>query len=247
MKTALAAVMVATLLLLGACGSQPSKASQMEAARLNTRMGVDFAQKGQYPAAIERLQRAIGQDEKYPSAHAAIAWVYQAQGDLKKAERHYRRAIALDASDPTLKNNFGSFLCSLGKVEEGERYLLDAIKDPRYPTPAAAWTNAGICVKATDAEKSERYLREALRIEPDSQEALSQMAILSFRMNDYLRTRAFLQRFDLVKTATPELLYVAARTELALGDNAAARAFESRLLKEFPMSSEAATLRKQTR
>lgn len=245
-RTTSALLLVAVLALTG-CASQPSKAQRMEAARLNTRMGVDYAQKGQYAAALERLKRAVDQDEQYASAHAAIAWVYQAQGEIKKAERHYRRAVALDSNDPSLKNNFGTFLCSLGKAEEGERYLMDAIKDPRYPTPAVAWTNAGICFKISDIEKAERYLREALRADPNAREALAQMAILSFRIGDHLRARAFLQRYDLQKSATAELLYVAARTESALGDVEAARAFEARLLKEFPLSSEAATLKPRTR
>jgi type IV pilus assembly protein PilF len=247
MKSLVAAFACIALLLTAACASAPQKAREMEAARLNTRMGVDYAQKGQYPSALQRLQRALSQDEQYVDAHVAIAFVYQAQGDTKKAERHYRRALALNSTDPSLKNNFGTFLCSVGKIEEGERYLLDAVKDPRYPTPAVAWTNAGLCVKKSDEAKAEQYFREALRIDVGSREALAQMALLSHRHQDYLRTRAFLQRYDLQKSATAELLYVAARTERALGDAAAAAALEARLLKEFPLSTEAATARSPAR
>lgn len=242
-------ILLISMLVLGlaACAAQPSKAKRVEAARLNTTMGVDYAKQGQLSAALDRLKRAIDQDPGYPAAQAAIAWVYQTQGEARLAERHYRRALSLDPDDPLLKNNFGTFLCAQGRAEEGERYLLEAIRDPRYPTPVAAWTNAGLCFKDRDEEKAERYLREALRVDPQARDALAQLAVLSFRKQDYLRTRAFLQRYDLQVSATSELLYLAARTEAALGDTNGASVFEARLLKEFPLSTEAATVRTQSR
>src|SRR3546814_3680975 len=65
------------------------------------------------------------------------------------------------------------------------------------------------------------------------------MALLSFDQRDFLRTRAFLQRYDLKRGATPELLGVAARTEYALGNHEGAVEFARRVVQEFPASKEA--------
>src|SRR5690606_25597650 len=91
-------------------------------------------------------------------------------------------------------------------------------------------------------EQAERYLRRALQIDPAYREALEVMARLSYEQGDYLRTRAFLQRYDLSSGATAELLYIASRAEAALGDDAAADVFERRLRLEFPESKQAAQL-----
>jgi type IV pilus assembly protein PilF len=224
---------------LAGCASQETLADRAGAARVNTQLGINYAQRGQYTIAIDKLKRAIKQDESSAPAHAAIAYVYQNTGELHKAEHHYRRALDLAPEDPALKNNFGVFLCSQNRFGEAEAAFLEAARDPRYATPAAAWTNAGLCMKSHDLEKAEQYLREALQLQPDYRDALAQMAIVSFRQGEYLRTRAFLQRYDLGKSASADLLYIAARTEEALGDTKAARDFERRLQTEFPESAEA--------
>lgn len=234
------------LLVLGlaACASTSGKASNMaEAARLNTKLGVDYAQQGEYALALDKLKRAVVQDETNADAHSGLAFVYQRLGDAKLAEKHYRLALALDRSNPALKNNFGVFLCANEQSAEAERYLVEAAQSQLYATPAAAWTNAGVCIKARDLSRAEGYFREALRVAPDYPEALAQMALVAFARQDYLRTRAFLQRYDLLKRPNPELLYAGARAETALGDFAAAELYNTQLLQQFPQSSEAATLR----
>jgi type IV pilus assembly protein PilF len=236
------------LLVLGlvGCASSSGKAGNLiEAARLNTEAGVKYAQKGEYSPALERLKRAVVQDESYANAHAGLAFVYQRLGDTRLAEKHYRRALALDDGNPALKNNFGVFLCASDQSAEAERYLLDAAQSPIYATPAAAWTNAGVCVKSRDPVRAEGYFREALRVAPDYSEALAQMALVSFARQDYLRTRAFIQRYGVLKNPNPELLYVGTRAETALGDLHAAELYATQLLQQFPQSPEAATLRSQ--
>lgn len=240
---------IALLLVLGltACASEQTRSENRNAARVNTQLGMSYAERGQYDIALEKLNRAIKQEETLASAHAAAAFVYQKTGDAKKAERHYRRALEIDTEDPALKNNFGVFLCGQQRNEEAERYFLEAARNPRYATPEAAWTNAGLCLKHYDLDKAEKYLREALGRRPDSREALAQLAVISFHKNEYLSARAFLQRYNLTTSATAELLYVAARTEAELGDMAAARQYEQRLKLEFPESEEAASSNQSTK
>ncbi len=161
-------------------------------------------------------------------------------GEVDKAEKHYRRALKLEKDEPALNNNFGVFLCERGRGPEAETYFLTAATNPQYATPEAAWSNAGRCLKDHDLAKAEIYLREALKINPDAREALAQMAIISFRKGDYMRVRAFLQRYNLTQEPTAELLSLAALTEDALDDPKAAAAYRQRLRREFPESDEAA-------
>lgn len=239
---------IALMLALGltACASEQKRSENRNAARVNTQLGINYAERGLYDIALEKLNRAIKLDDKLAAPHVAAAFVYQKTGDARKAERHYRRALELDPEDPALKNNFGVFLCGQLRAIEAESYFLEAARSPRYGTPDAAWTNAGLCLKSYDLDRAEKYLREALAIRPDSREALAQLAVISFHKQEYMRARAFLQRYNLKTSATAELLFVAARTEEALGDPGAARLYEQRLKLEFPESEEAASSSQST-
>lgn len=234
-------------LLLAACGAQSDikGADLLEAARINTQLGIDYMRKGQMDMALDKLKRAVDQDPNLAIAHSSLAFVYSRHGENELAEKEYRKALSLDSENASVRNNFGVFLCGQGKIAEAERYFLEAAQDKRYATPEAAWTNAGVCLRKSDPDKAERYFRAALEINREFPDALSQMAWLSYQKHDYWRARAFVQRYELVGQTTPETLWIGALTERQLGDNAAADKYEKRLKTEFPESEEAAKLLKK--
>lgn len=237
---------VILVLLLSACASSDFKgADLLEASRVNTQLGIDYMRKGQPKLAEEKLTRAIKQDPGNSMAHTTLAFVYQRMGDAQKAEKTYRKALQVDPSNSSTRNNFGVFLCEQGKVAEAEKYFLEAAYDKQYATPEAAWTNAGVCVRRLDLEKAERYFRSALETNNEFPDALAQMAWLTHQKKDYWRSRAFLQRYELVGAATPETLLIGVLNERALEDVNAAMAYERRLKIEFPNSEEAANLSKR--
>lgn len=219
-----------------------------EAARLNTDMGIEYMRKGQFDLALEKLQRAIEQDDELGSAHSAIALLHQRRGEPKLAGKHFREALALNADDPVTLNNFGAFLCGQGEIEDAEEVFLRAAKNRDNVAPADAWANAGICARGDPKalDRAEGYLREALRLNSRHGNALAQLAQVSLDKKDYLRARAFLQRYESSFRPNAQTLWIGAQTERALGDNAAARSYERRLRGEFPDSREADEMQKKT-
>jgi type IV pilus assembly protein PilF len=241
-------VAAALALALAACTTtemQPapgaSKPDLKEAARLNTQLGIDYMRKGQFDIALEKLEKALEQDDELGIAHSAIALVYQRKGETKLAGKHYREALDLNADDPVTLNNFGIFLCGQGEPEEAEKIFVRAAKHRDNTRADDAWANAGVCLHNTPKarDRAEGYLREALQRNPNHANALAQMAQISYDKKDYLRARAFLQRYELNGRATAQTLWLAARTERALGDHAMARSYERRLRSEFPGTVEA--------
>lgn len=238
-------------LLLGGCVTTDMNGVELpdtqpnyrEAARINTELGNDYARNGQYDLALDKLKRALSQDPNRAQTHTTIAYVYSKLDEPALAEAHYRKALSLDPNDSANRNNFGTFLCSRGKGAEAEKYFLQAAGDKRYATREVAWTNAGVCArKVQDMDKADRYFREALQLNPEFPDALAQMAWLSLQKGDFLRARAFLQRYEKNGRPTAEALWIGARTEAALGDAAAARDYETRLQREFPESEESRRL-----
>lgn len=226
-------------------GLEPSKPNLAEASRDNTALGVGYLREGRLDLALEKLRRAVEQDPSYAPAHSTLAVAYVQRGDNDLAETEYRRALEL-GDDPGVRNNFGVFLCGVGKTAEADRYFMQAARNHDYPTPEAAWTNAGVCArKAGDAVRANADFREALHLNPDFADALAPLAMQAYAAHEYLQAQAFLQRYERVAQATAQMLALGAGIEHALGHADAARAYELKLIRNFPDSDETAQLLKR--
>ena len=245
MKCLAPLLMLAALILsLSGCvtetvGGEKPKVNLGEAARANAQLGIEYARKGQFDLALEKLLRSLDQDSDYAPAHATIAILYARRGEDAKAESHYRRAISLDPKDANTRNNFAVFECNIGRVKEGEEQFLAVARDRSYSTPEVAWTNAGVCVKRINATRAENYFREALKANPNFPDALMEMATLAAQSKDFLRVRAFLQRRDRAAAPTAQSLRLAAKAERQLGDAVAAERYEQQLRHDFPEAANA--------
>jgi type IV pilus assembly protein PilF len=217
--------------------------SMQEASDANLRLGAAYLRQGDLELAISKLQKAVDLNPKSAQAHATLALAYERLGLAEDADDHYLRAIRLTSNDAVIDNMYGAYLCRNGKLEQAERYLLKAATNPRYRTPEAAYTNAGICAqRAEQLDRAEEYFRAALQINPRYVAALWQMAELSHLRDRDLQARAFLQRLSATAALPPNALWLGLRVERRLGDREAADRYAQRLKSEFPDSRETAQL-----
>ncbi len=232
--------------LAGACVTtggkpEPDAKSISDAAGYNLQLGVTYMRQGQMEVALEKLERSVKQDPDRADTHTALAILHTRLGNLERAESEYRRSLRLEPDNSSTLNNYGVFLCKRGNYDDAMESFGKAVTDPLYRTPAAAYTNAGLC--AHDNGKigqAESYFRLALRADPKFTGALLQLANLSFNGEIYLQARAFMDRYMAsAAAATPDALWLGLRVEKALGDKAAAGAYSTQLLKNFPDSVEA--------
>lgn len=236
MRNAAHALILLLCLGLAACVNQAVRSGDTkQAAQANTELGIEYMRQGDYQRALAKLRKALDQDSRNAQAHGAIALLYQQLQEYGEAEVHFKRALALAKGDPNLHNNYAVFLCSRGRHQEALGNFLKVAKNPQYPQPETAYTNAGVCaLRMPDVSQAETYFREALRRNPQYAEALAQMASLHYGKGDYLRTRAFLQRYEGVAPESPQMLLLALRTERQLGNAEAAAQYEQRLRTRYP-------------
>jgi type IV pilus assembly protein PilF len=241
------AICILTGMLLGGCagGSRldQDQDKAMIAARANTQLGVEYLREKNYELAKTTLLKAIEQAPDYATAHDAIAILYSQVGDTEQAEKHYRRALKLNPDNADGHNNYGQFLCSIGRYDDAEEQFRTAAGNPYYKTPQIPLVNAGVCMASKkDAAAAEKYYRQALDKDPKFAPALFRMAELTFAAKDYLRTRAWLQRYEEVGTPTPESLWLGVQAEAALGDHQAWGNYALQLRSKFPESDQAKQL-----
>lgn len=214
-----------------------------EAARANLALGTEYMRMGQPERALASLEEALDFNPRLAAAHSTIAIVYEQLGDPETAEQHYRRATQLGPDDGSAANSYAVFLCRNERWADAERFFRRAVENPRYPTPAAALTNAGVCARTSgDLPSAEAYFREALARDSRYPDALYHMADLSYQAQDYLAGRAFTQRYLSAAGRTPEILLLCVRIERALDALPAATECADQLRRSFPNSAEVAQL-----
>jgi type IV pilus assembly protein PilF len=221
-------------------GNKPVSSPKVDRlAELQYKLGVGYLREGRYEIAWKRLHRALEIEPKYPAAHSAMALLYEQLDKPEEAEAHYLRALTIDPSDSASRNNFGRFLCAQGQVADAEAQFLKAVANPLYDSPEIAYTNAGLCLYASDDPgKGEDYLRRALQINPNIPAALLKMASLSLQKGHPLSARAYVQRYRALARQTPESLWLGVQIERRLGNHNAAASYAMSLKSNFPDSNE---------
>lgn len=228
---------LAAALVLGGCvtsGPAEVETDPREAARANTELGAGYIRNGRNEAARERLERAVTLDERYAPAHATYAVVLARMGEDEAADQHFRRALRLTPEDPDIRNNYGAFLCARNRVEPAVEQFLRAGETPGYVGRATAYTNAGLCLRNGDPDRAETMLRQALDLNPQNALALEQLAWVKYLQGDLMGTRAFISRFERLNEPVPDILWLGAQTEAALGNEDVAADYRTRLSRRFP-------------
>ncbi len=236
---------LAAALFLAACASSPDServdSDARKAAQLNTQLGREYMTRGQYEIALEKLKKAVASDKSYAPAHTMLAVLYETIGENDNARKHFEAALKAAPDNGDVNNNYGAFLCRVDGGRGADRYFEAALKDPFYRTPAVAMANAGSCaLKRGDMDKAETYLRQSLAYNPDFPDALLSLAGLHYGQGDYLRARAFLQRYETSGQMSAESLLLGYRVETRLNNAAEAGKYRSELIRKFPGAPETA-------
>jgi len=227
----------------GAPGDSHNLSRSEAAAKINLQLGVGYLQQGNLPIAKEKLERARSQDPRNPEIHGAMALLDQRLGKDKEADKEFRTALELDSHDPAMLNNYAVFLCSHQRADEGVRYFEQAASNPLYRTPWAAYTNAGVCMRAAhrDADAALRFAR-ALQSNPAYSEAVYQASDLDFQQQKLADARFRIDVFLLTNPATPDLLLLGYRIAQMQQDGVSQQRYGARLTQEFPNSEQARAL-----
>jgi type IV pilus assembly protein PilF len=235
------AVLIAAALALalagcgGMGGARAGSTKSSNAAEQHVQMGRAYMQRGQLEIALERLTKALELDPRSTDAHTVIAVLYERINRPERAETHYKRAVELAPEAGSVNNNFGQYLCRVGRYDEAQARFAKAMDDPFYSTPALVYTNAGVCaLRAGKLDQAERHLRRSLELEPENPDVLLDLARLQLDRGEPLRARAFLQRHEALSTPRPDALALGITIETRLNDTAAADRYRQRLRSEFP-------------
>ncbi len=255
MKLYIRLVVVLLMLGLSACAGNSVKDKQdakqsRQASMLNVQLASGYIKRRQYDVAKEKLLKAIKQDDTNIVAYTTMAILMDIVDEPDEAEAYYKTALNIDSKNPELQNNYGSFLCKHDKIPQAIAEFDKVIKNQFYETPEKAYANLGYCLlkaKKPDYKRAEKYLREALKIQPRLPSALLSMAELGIKTHRPLLARAFTQRLHAIARPTAKSLWLQIQAENLLDDRKHFLQLSRQLLKQFPDSPEAEQLLKLTK
>jgi type IV pilus assembly protein PilF len=231
-------------LLLAGCGSSPQRSvKEHDAAAYNTQLGIAYMNQGDLARAKEKLDRAVGQDPGNADVRSARAMLFERMGDSGKADAEFRAALRLAPRDPGVMNNYAVYLCQIGRTDEGVKRFLEVAHNALYPTPEAAYTNAGVCQRAAKQDEAARVnFTQALQLRPNYAEAVFQLATLQFQHGELTPARASIDAFIGSFPETADLLLLGVRVARAQGDRVGAQRYARKLQLDFPGTDQARAL-----
>lgn len=217
-------------------------------AAIRLQLAVGYFQDRKYEIALDEIKQALQASPNSANAYGLRGLVYDAMGETALADSNFRQALALEPNNPDLQNNYGSFLCQNGKMEQSLGYFDKALANRSYATPVSALVNAGNCsLKLKRYDAAERYLLEAMQLAPDLAAVSTGLAGVYYGRRDMARAGFFINRLTSttrLDTLSAQVLWLAIRIERQLGDKATEASLVSQLAKKYPSSPEYAAFQR---
>ncbi|OGT46263.1 MAG: type IV pilus biogenesis/stability protein PilW [Gammaproteobacteria bacterium RIFCSPHIGHO2_12_FULL_41_15] len=213
MRTQKILVIVGFVLSMTACHHNPdlrsslatdTKADQAKAvAEAEVRLGVQYLENNDAIRAKSALLRAMQHDPQLPAAWYTLGYLYEATGELRKAEQCYLRSIRLAPQAGAPRNNFATYLCRHGKYKEAVEAFVQAANMPDYLYVAAAYENAGLCaLLIPDDVAAAGYFQKAVMNNPKQAASLLELAKLYYLHGDVGQAKNYLARYELTGEST---------------------------------------------
>ena len=217
-------------------------------ASIRLELAIGYYQAGNYDVALDEVKKALAASPDLADAYGVRALIYTAMDEMVLADENYQRAMRLAPNNPELRNNYGSFLCQNGRYDQGLAQFEAALKNPRYYSPVKAMVNAGGCAnRAAKYDVAERYLLDALKLEPEMPAIFSGLARVYFQRRDYQRAGFFINRLTQqtkLDTLSADVLWLAIRIERKLGERSMQTSLVTQLSRRFPNSPEFAAFQR---
>lgn len=205
-------------------------------------MGKAYINEGQPAVALRKLKRGLELDPDNAQIHAVLGRLYQQLGESDAAAINYRKASEIEPQNPYFRNAWGSFLCQQGDYDKADEQFRLALKNPLYTQPWMASANAGVCaLRAQREAQGEKYLRQALSLNPRIPIALLRMARITATRGEYATAKTYLERYRELVPHTADTLLLGLRIEQGLGDADGVARYRATLEQRFPDAPETQT------
>ena len=210
------------------------------AAATRLKLGLGYLQKGQMSQAKMNLEKAAEFDPNDPDVMLGMVYYYQRVGNRKMAEEGYKDILSRYSDNADAMNNYGVFLCGLGRYQDAEKQFLQAVEVPKYTRLDDTYENAATCsYKAGNKTKAASYLDKALDYSPLSSNLLLEASSLALEMGNTAKASSYLQRYEQAGRVSAQALWLKLQLADRNGELATVQKIGAELVKTYPTSEQA--------
>jgi type IV pilus assembly protein PilF len=209
-------------------------------ARIRLELAANYLDSGQATTALDEIKQSLAIDPNYAEAFNLRGAVYMRMNEIALAEDSFRRAQALNPRDPDTAHNYGVMLCQQRRFNEAVSQFQAALSNPTYRNQARSYAAMGLCQeRAGDRATAESTLARAFELDASNPVVGYNLSRLLYARGDFVKAQFHLKRINAGEFANQETLWLAARTERRLGNDAATREMGNQLVQKFPQSPQA--------
>lgn len=228
-----------------ATSSAASESPSRARAKAHTELASQYFQAGNMAVALEEVAIAIDADRDYAPVYNVRGLIQMYLKENDAADENFRKALDLAPGDPEINNNYGWFLCQIGREPESFKFFIASVKNTLYQTPEKSLINAGLCaLRINDLKGAEDYYQKALALGRNNKSVLLPIAHLEYRKGDFHEARHYLAEYHRVVVPSAESLWLGVRVERKLANRSAETDLAAQLRRRFPESKEARELRR---
>ena len=215
-------------------------------ARIRLELASAYFARGQFTTALDEVKQAISVDPNRADAYNLRGLIYAALNDERLAEESFRRAQQLDPRDGDVVHNHAWFLCQRGRFDEAVSLFDAALAQPQYRGVARTLLAKGVCqARAGQPAQAEKTLGRAYELDAGNPAIAINLALVLLQRGEAERARFYVRRVNSVPDqVTAETLWLAARIEHRLRNQAGVEDFGAQLRRRFPQSAETAAYEK---
>ncbi|HET8730725.1 MAG TPA: type IV pilus biogenesis/stability protein PilW [Moraxellaceae bacterium] len=239
-------IALAALLLLAGCTEvveDPThKIDPAAAARDRVAIAADLLRQGEDDQALTYLQQALKSQPDMPEAHNLMGVLLERDGNIKGADREFRKSVRLRDDYSQAHNNYGSFLFRQKRFKEAARQFEAASSDISYQNRALTFEGLGRSAwMLGDKARAEEAFTRGLSLDPTLAVSTLYLGEIAFDKQNYEGARNLYKRYldlthDLPQTA--QSLWLGIRLERRFGDRNALASYELALRRLYPDSLE---------
>ncbi|WP_263078840.1 type IV pilus biogenesis/stability protein PilW [Endozoicomonas sp. Mp262] len=229
-----------TILLVGCISHSPSVPNgQGKAVDNYMNLAKGYIQEGYIEKAVKPLNRALEIEPRSSDVHGMLGLVYQLQGETRLAEKSFKKALSYNSGAAEVRNNYGAFLFSRGRLDDAYREFSKAAENIDYEKRSRAYENMGVVAhKQGNLVSAQAHFEKSLRLNSNLPRARLELATVLHKSGDYGKAWAHYLMFAKQARQNSQSLWLGVQLARVNGDKNAAASYGLQLERLFPGSKE---------
>jgi len=232
-------VLLVSVLFIQACGSEPVKGNPEKALDNYVQLGLGYLSSGNKDQARQNLLRALKIDPNSIVANNAIALLYQSEGEMALAEKHFKFVLNKDKNFTQGRNNYARFLYFEGRTKEARDQYKRVTEDVNYRLRTQAFIGLALSEKSLgNIGAAEAALQRSISLNPRAGAAVIELTELKMEQKDYVTAKGYLDRYENLGRPSPRSLQMGLNLAEKFGNKDQRASYSMALKNMFPDSRE---------